>query len=266
MTVVRSLLFNLLFYLNLIGQLIIYAPVFFIVPERTAWTIVKNWARSSLWLLKYVAGIEARITGQENIPAGSCIIASKHQSFWEVFALIPEVERPTFVLKKELMRIPLFGWFAARMGMIPVERGRRGAAVASMVEGAEKAIAEGRQIVIFPEGTRVQPGAAPQYRPGVFRLYEALGLPVVPVALNSGLYWPRRKFVRRPGTIRAEFLTVIPPGLERDDFLERVSFEIEIRSDALIRKAFEESRDLPMSELVKARLAAEDSLEAQPSS
>lgn len=254
MTAFRSLVFNVLFYLNLVGQLLLFSPVFFIVSEPSAWRIVKFWARSSLWLLRTVAGIDARITGQENIPAGGAIIAAKHQSFWDVFALLPDLDRPTFILKKELLGIPFFGWYARRMRMIPVDRKRRGGAVASMVEGAVAAVAEGRQIVIFPEGTRSLPGAVPDYRPGVFRLYEALRLPVVPVALNSGLFWPRRQFLRRPGTIRAEFLPPVGPGLEREAFLQALHDAIEARSTDFLREAYEEHRGLPMSELVRQRL------------
>ncbi|WP_418885049.1 lysophospholipid acyltransferase family protein [Aurantimonas endophytica] len=233
----RSLAFNGLFYLNLVAQLLFYSPVFFFVSEATGWWIVKNWARSNLWLLEHVAGIRADIRGKENLPAGPAIIAAKHQSVWDVFAFLPDLDRPTFILKKELMAIPFFGWYARRMGMIPVDRARRGGAVASMIEGAEKAVAEGRQIVIFPEGTRTAPGAAPDYRQGVFRLYEALGLPVVPVALNSGLYWPRRKFIRRPGTIRADILAPVPPHLPRGEFLDRLRGGIEERSTDLLAEA-----------------------------
>ena len=247
MTIVRSLAFNGLFYLNLIVQLLLYSPVFFFVSEATGWWIVKNWARSNLWLLEHVAGIRSDIRGKENLAAGPIIIAAKHQSVWDVFAFLPDLDRPTFILKKELLAIPFFGWFARRMRMIPVDRARRGGAVASMIEGAEKAMAEGRQIVIFPEGTRTAPGAAPDYRQGVYRLYEALGLPVVPVALNSGLYWPRRKFVRRPGTIRADIMAPVPPGLSRNVFLDQLRGAIEERSSDLLAEAHARDGYVPAS-------------------
>jgi 1-acyl-sn-glycerol-3-phosphate acyltransferase len=259
MMFLRSLAFNGLFYLNLVGQLLFYSPIFFFVSEATGWWIVKNWARSSLWLLEHVAEIRADIRGKEHLAKGPIIIAAKHQSLWDVFAFLPDLDRPTFILKKELLAIPFFGWFARRMGMIPVDRAKRGGAVASMIEGAEKAMAEGRQIVIFPEGTRTAPGAAPDYRQGVFRLYEALGLPVVPVALNSGIYWPRRRFVRRPGTIRADIMAPLPPGLSRSAFLDQLRGAIEERSADLLAEAY--ARDGYFS---AARAGGQDVEQAEP--
>ncbi|NDV88727.1 1-acyl-sn-glycerol-3-phosphate acyltransferase [Aurantimonas aggregata] len=255
----RSLAFNGLFYLNLIVQLLVYSPVFFFVSEATGWWIVKNWARSNLWLLEHVAGIRSDIRGKQNLAPGPIIIAAKHQSVWDVFAFLPYLDRPTFILKKELLSIPFFGWFARRMRMIPVDRARRGGAVASMIEGAEKAAADGRQIVIFPEGTRTAPGAAPDYRQGVFRLYEALGLPVVPVALNSGLYWPRRQFVRRPGTIRADILAPVPPDLPRAEFLDRLRGGIEERSADLLAEAYARDGYVPAASAAKPDLDDEPS-------
>ena len=241
MTLLRSIVFQILFYCNLIAQMIVFSPVFFICSDATAWKIVKNWARSSLWLLRYVAGTRSWLTGQENIPEGPVIIASKHQSFWEIIALLPQISQPTFILKKELMAIPIFGQYAKRMKMIPVDRAKRGGAIASMQEGARQAIADGRQIVIFPEGTRAAPGSAPDYRQGVFRLYDALQVPVVPVALNSGLYWPRKAIIRKPGTIHAVFLPAIAPGLERAAFIESLRGQIEEATSDLLAEAF--SRD-----------------------
>lgn len=237
MLILRSIAFQICFYLNLILQLLIFLPVFFFISEKQAWTIVKNMARSSLWILKVVAGTDSTVEGQENLPKGGCIVASKHQSFWEIIALLPQLESPTFILKKELMSIPVFGQYAKRMKMIPIDRSKRGGAIPAMLEEAKRAVGQGRQIVIFPEGTRVAPGAAPDYRQGVYRLYEALDLPVVPVALNSGLYWPRKDVRRWPGTIRAELLPPLQPGLSRTDFLAHLREAIETRSKALLDEA-----------------------------
>lgn len=255
MILLRSLAFHIAFYGNLIGQLLLYLPVFFFLSEKRCWWIVKSWARSSLWILHRIAGTRTVISGQHNIPATGAIIAAKHQSFWETFALIPHLEKPAFILKKELMAIPVFGWYARRMRMIPVDRSRRGAALASLLGSVREAVDEGRHIVIFPEGTRVTPGAAPNYRPGVHYLYSELDLTIVPVAVNSGLFWPKRAFRREPGTIRAQFLPVIGPGLEREPFLNRLRCEIEAGSTQLMREAFEDRPDLPMSDLVAQRLA-----------
>ncbi|WP_062227093.1 lysophospholipid acyltransferase family protein [Aureimonas frigidaquae] len=254
MIALRSFAFQCLFYANLIGQLIVFSPIFFLASEARCWRIVKNWARSSMWLLHHVAGTRSRISGRERLPKGGAIIAAKHQSFWETFALLPELDRPTFILKKELIAIPLFGAYCRRMGMIPVDRSRRGGALAGMLAAAQAAMREGRQIVIFPEGTRSAPGADPNYRPGIHYLYEALEVPVVPVALNSGLFWPRQAFYRRPGTIRAEFLDPIAPGLDKPAFLARLTDEIEARTLDLIRQAYAEQPDLPVSKLLASRL------------
>jgi 1-acyl-sn-glycerol-3-phosphate acyltransferase len=255
MTLLRSLAFHIAFYGNLVGQMLFFLPVFFVLPERVCWRIVKNWARSSLWILHRVAGTRTVIGGQQNIPDGGAIVAAKHQSFWETFALIPELEKPAFILKKELMAIPVFGWYAKRMRMIPVDRSRRGAVLASLLDSVREAVDEGRHIVIFPEGTRVAPGTAPNYRPGVHFLYSELSLTILPVAVNSGLFWPKRAFRREPGTIRAEFLPPIGPGLEREPFLDRLRCEIEAGTMALMRRAYAERPTLPVSELMAQRLA-----------
>ena len=236
MTFMRSIAFNIAFYGNLTLQLLFWTPIFFFVREETGWWIVRNWARSSLWLLKHVAGARSDLSGLENLPDGGAIVAAKHQSVWEILSLLTVVDRPTFILKKELLSIPLFGSFARHMKMIPVDRGKRGNAIPKMMEAASEAIASGRRIIIFPEGTRTKPGAEVDYRQGVFRLYEALGLPVVPVAINSGLYWPRNSFIKRAGTIRADFLPVIPPGLERPRFIATLREAIETRSRELLRE------------------------------
>ena len=237
MTLLRSIAFNILFYGNLTVQLLFWSPVFFFVREETGWWIVRNWARSGLWLLDHVAGARSHLSGLEHLPAGGAIVASKHQSVWEILALLVVVDRPTFILKKELMNIPLFGSFARRMKMIPVDRAKRGGAVAQMMEAASVAVEEGRRIIIFPEGTRTAPGAEVEYRQGVFRLYEGLGLPVVPVAVNSGLLWPRNSFIKRAGTIHGEFLAVIEPGLDRQHFIAALRGAIETRSRELLLAA-----------------------------
>ncbi|WP_245197656.1 lysophospholipid acyltransferase family protein [Jiella mangrovi] len=237
MTLLRSIAFNVLFYGNLTLQLIFWSPFFFFCSEATGWRIVRNWARSSLWLLEHVAGARSVLLGREHLPQGSAIVAAKHQSVWEILALLVAVDRPTFILKKELLSIPLFGAFARHMGMIPVDRAKGRGTIPQMMEAAKGAIANGRRIIIFPEGTRTAPGDAVEYRQGVFRLYEALDLPVVPVALNSGLYWGRNSFMKRSGTIRGDFLDPIGPGLDRRRFLDTLRTAIETRSRELMAEA-----------------------------
>ena len=191
---VRSVIFNALFYVNMIVRMIVALPTI-VLPYSFLLAVLRSYARSSLWLLRVVCGIRVEWRGREKIPAGACLVACKHQSLWETFALYTLLRDPTFVLKRELMWLPLFGWLARKARMIPIDRGSRVAALARMTALARKEIARSRQIVIFPEGTRRAPGAEPRYLPGVAYLYGETGLACVPLALNSGLVWPRRSLL-----------------------------------------------------------------------
>ena len=233
MIVIRSLLFNVLFYVNLVLFLVLGSPFFF-TPRIWSIRALQVWARSSLWLLRVVAGIGMELRGREHIPHGPALIAGKHQSFWETFAILPWLDDPAMVLKKELVYIPLFGWFARKFRMIAVERSAGSAALRNLVRQAEACIAAGRQVVIMPEGTRRAPDDPPAYKPGAAALYATLGVPCVPFALNSGLFWPRRKFLRYPGTIVLEFLPPIPPGLPRKAFQAALEGAIEPATQALV--------------------------------
>ena len=233
MLLVRSLVFNLLFYLNLLFWLVVALPTF-LMPFWGIVEVAKAWGRTSLWLLRVVCGIKVDWRGLEKIPKGPLIVASKHQSSWETFALLSLFENPLFILKRELMWIPVFGWFARKGQMIPVDRGARGSALPGMTEGAQRELRRGRQIIIFPEGTRRAPGAEPNYKFGVAHLYNETGVPCVPVALNSGLFWPRRSFRRFPGTVRVQILDPIPPGLDKQIFAAKLREEIETATAVLI--------------------------------
>jgi 1-acyl-sn-glycerol-3-phosphate acyltransferase len=233
MLILRSVAFNVLFYLNIVVHVIGGLPTF-LMPWRAALAIAKSWGRTSNFLLRVVCGTTIECRGLEKIPKGALIVASKHQSVWETFTLVALLDDPTYILKRELTWIPFFGWYLIKAGMIAVNRGARGTALTSMTEGARKAIAQGRQIIIFPEGTRRAPGAEPAYKYGVVHLYAETGTPCVPVALNSGLFWPRRRFLRYPGTIRLEVLDPIPPGLDRQAFAERLKRDIETATARLV--------------------------------
>jgi 1-acyl-sn-glycerol-3-phosphate acyltransferase len=230
---VRSILFNILFYLNLAVYLIAAIPTYFL-PYRVLVALAKSWGRSNLRLLRLVCGIDVAWIGLEKIPPGPLIVAAKHQSTWETFALLALFDDPTFIVKRELMWIPLFGWCIWKARMIPVDRGARTQALAAMTERARIQLERSRQLVIFPEGTRRAPGAEPAYKFGVAHLYAETGVPCLPVALNSGLVWPRRKFLRYPGTVRVEILDPIPPGLERAQFFERLKKDIEEATARLV--------------------------------
>lgn len=236
MIVLRSLLFNVLFYVNLVLFLVL-GSWFFLMPRKTAIRALQAWAKTSVILLRVCCGTKMEVRGSENIPSGPCLVAGKHHSFWETFALLPLFDDPTIVLKKELTYIPVFGWFALKFRMIPVERSAGSAALRNMVSRAKREIAEGRQIIIMPEGTRRAPDAEPDYKPGAAALYGALKVPCVPFGLNAGLFWPRRRFLRYPGTIVVEFLPVIEVGLKRQEFQERLESEIEGSTRRLVAEA-----------------------------
>jgi 1-acyl-sn-glycerol-3-phosphate acyltransferase len=234
--VVRSIVFNLLFYLNTAAWLIVALPTFF-MPYRAIIRVAQAWGRTNLVLLRVVAGIDYEVRGREKIPQGPIIVASKHQSAWETFALLPLFDNPVFILKRELQWIPIFGWLTIKGRMVPVDRGARAQALIAMTERARIELADGRQLIIFPEGTRRPAGAEPKYKYGVAHLYAAEGVPCVPVALNSGLFWPRRSIRRIPGTVVVEILDPIPPGLSKDEFFERLQGEIEPATARLIAEA-----------------------------
>ncbi|MFN4140583.1 lysophospholipid acyltransferase family protein [Aestuariivirga sp.] len=233
MIYIRSVLFNLVFYLNLVLFLVLGSGFYF-TPRKWSVRALQLWARTSLFWLRVIAGVRMEVRGHENIPPGACLVAGKHQSFWETFAILPLLDDPAMVLKKELTWIPFFGWFIYKFRMIPVERSAGTQALRAMVTAAAEAIASGRQVVIMPEGTRRAPGDPPDYKPGAAALYGQLGVPCVPFGLNSGLFWPRRQFLRRPGTIVISFLEPIPPGLPRKVFQARLEQAIERETASLL--------------------------------
>jgi 1-acyl-sn-glycerol-3-phosphate acyltransferase len=234
MQAIRSGVFNIAFYLTLIVFLLVFSPLL-LGPRRYAMWALKLWARTSIWLLEKIVGTSLEIRGDKNIPQGSGIVAAKHQSLFETFAVLPYLPDPAMVLKRELMLIPLFGWFAGKFRMIPVDRQAGAGALRRMLVRAEEAVRASRQVLIFPEGTRRSPGAPPAYRPGATALYLKLGVPCVPLALNSGRFWPRRRFMRYPGTIVFEFLPPIPPGLPKAEFAARLEKTLESKTAELLR-------------------------------
>jgi 1-acyl-sn-glycerol-3-phosphate acyltransferase len=235
--IVRSILFNVLFYLNLVVLLIV-ALATLAMPRRAVLKMAELWGRISVWLLRVVCGTRLEVRGLDRLPAGRfegpLIIAAKHQSTFETFALLRWFDDFTFIVKRELMWLPIFGWCMWKGGMVPVDRGKGSQALSAMTARAKEEIGRGRQLVIFPEGTRRAAGAAPSYKFGVAHLYAEIGVPCVPVALNSGLFWPRRAFLRYPGTIVIEFLDPIPPGLPIDEFFGRLRDAIETATVRLV--------------------------------
>jgi 1-acyl-sn-glycerol-3-phosphate acyltransferase len=244
MIFIRSALFNLLFYATMIVLMVVGLPML-LFGRKAILALARTWSRFSLWLLKVVCGTSAEFRGLENIPKGACIIAPKHQSFWETFALILYFDDFAYVLKRELTFIPVFGWYLQRAGQIAINRATARTALRQLVVKAKMLFAEGRQLFLFPEGTRRPPGAPPDYKAGVAYVYEKTGVPCLPVALNSGLFWPRRSFLRFPGTILVEFLPVIAPGMKRDAFVQELQWRIESATDRLIAEAARKQPDAP---------------------
>jgi 1-acyl-sn-glycerol-3-phosphate acyltransferase len=199
---------------------------------------VVKWYLSTVgWLERTLVGIRYEVRGRENLPDGPFLLAAKHQSAWETMKLHLLVKDPAIILKRELMWIPIWGWYAAKAKMIPVDRGAGGAAIKSLIRNSRPVRDEGRPIVIFPQGTRVAPGTYRPYRIGVGVLYDSLGIPIVPMALNAGLYWPRHSFLKHPGTVVVEFLPPIMPGQPRAEAMRDLEERLEAASDRLVTAA-----------------------------
>jgi 1-acyl-sn-glycerol-3-phosphate acyltransferase len=232
---VRSIVFNVLFYLNTLFLLLLALPTFFL-PYRAIIWVATTWGRINLVLLRVVVGVRVEVRGADKIPKGPLLVAAKHQSAWETFALLPLFDNPTFIVKRELQWIPIFGWLMIKGRMVPVNRSAGGQAINDMTARAKTELADNRQLIIFPEGTRRAAGAEPNYKHGIVHLYGVLNVPCVPVALNSGLFWPRRSLRRIPGTVVVEILDPIPPGLDKITFFKRLQSDIETATARLIEE------------------------------
>lgn len=239
---VRSALFFAWFVIASAVLMIGLLPALLMPRSAVNWA-AHRWCGSLLWGLKAVSGLDLEVRGE--IPQGAALIACKHMSMWDTLAMLYLLPDPAIVLKQELLNVPLYGWYARRARMIPVDRSAGASALRKMAQAAKKALADGREIVIFPEGTRKRPGAAPDYKPGIAALYAQLGAPCVPVALNSGLFWTG--FRKYRGRIVVEFLPPIPAGLKRAAFMERLEADIETATARLVSEGREqlERRDQP---------------------
>lgn len=234
MTIPRSALFLTLFYAWTLVLGLLYLPLL-LASRHVVAAAAKFWLRGAFALLKVVCGLSFQVRGE--IPQGAALVASKHQSTLETFALRLLLADPAVILKRELLRIPFFGWYLAKTGVIAIDRAAGTKALREMVAGAQQAVAEGRQVLIFPEGTRSPVGQAGQYHSGIAMVYAALNLPCVPMALNSGLFWGRGKLTKRPGVVTLEFLPAIEAGLDRKVFMARLQAGIEAASNALADEA-----------------------------
>lgn len=232
MRFIRSAVFYVAFYAWGLIAGILFLPTLLMRPVTVrlcgAW-----WSATIIWLAKAICGIEWQVRGLANVPPGPVIFASKHQSAWDTLFFPAFFDQPSAVAKAELRAIPFYGWYSNRAGAIWVDRKAGGAAIRAMIRGARRTIDEGRPIFIFPQGTRTPPGEARPYQPGVAALYAGTGVPVVPVALNSGLFWSRRSFIKNPGIIVVECLPPIPPGLDRATFMTALEDAIETATTRL---------------------------------
>ena len=214
---------------------VLYVPLI-LAPRSALRAGLKLWARMATFGLRHIGGVRLEVRGAERLPAGAFLVASKHQSMFDIippFAVMPD---PIFVMKKELMGIPLFGWLCRKAGMVVVDRGAAAQAMRKLIVDARDRLGEPRQLIIFPEGTRQAPGSPPDYKPGVAGIYRDLELPCVPVATNSGMYMDIHGLIRKPGVVVVEVLETIPPGLKRADFMRLLQERIETASDALLRE------------------------------
>lgn len=243
MIFLRSLIFNVLFYLTLVIWLLAAIPTF-LMPRAAILAVAKAWGRWNVWLMRIVCGTRVQFLGVERIPEGPLIVASKHQSMWETFALLRFIDQPIFILKRELNWIPFFGWYLVKAGMIGIDRKAGVRSLKMLARMTQEQMRRGRQLVIFPEGTRRPVGAPPAYKSGVALIYAEGDAPCVPVALNSGLCWPRRTFLRYPGTITVEFLDPLPPRLKRAEFMARLEASIEGATNRLVEAGRREQAQL----------------------
>ena len=230
MSLLRSLLFNIIF-IGYTGLVLTIGALALPFPRKAALWVAHSWARVTFWALRVVIGLDIKITGLEQVKL-PCLIACKHQSAWETVVFHFIFEDACYVLKKELDRLS-FGWFLKRLKMIVVNRKEGRRSLVSLLTQAKEVAAQGRPIIIFPEGTRSAPGARGKYQKGVAALYKALEVPVYPVALNSGYFWGRRSFDKKPGVVEMVFLDPLPPGLEIEAFLARLEEVLESACEGL---------------------------------
>lgn len=233
MILFRAWAFNFSFYGLTAIMCLLFLPTL-LMPAKAVFWAAKLWANAALWLAEHVCGIRMKIQGKEHQPNGPAIYAAKHQSAFETIALTALLKNPAFILKKELLNIPLFGWYLRRIGSIAIDRKAGATAMRQMVQSAKKRLETGHSVIIFAEGTRTSPDEEnPRYLPGVAALYSKLEYPVVPVALNSGLCWGRLALLKTPGIVTIEFLSPLPSQLERQSFMNSLKMRIEQHSAVL---------------------------------
>lgn len=233
---IRSAVFYLAFALWTGAVGIVFSPIL-LAPRKKIWFVARTWSRGTGLLLRVIVGLKVKLVGFEHVPEGRCIVACKHQSVLETVVLVSLFEDPTYILKESLLRLPVFGLWLRKFAQIPIKREKGRDAMQSIIRHGRVAMDEGRQILIFPEGTRKPVGAPPAYKFGVAKLYDGLNVPVVPAALDAGFFWTPRRFAIRSGTTTIAFMPPIAPGLALPAFMEQLEQTIETRTDALVAAA-----------------------------
>lgn len=231
---IRSLIFIGQMYLAMLVLAIFFTP-WAIVQRSAAFTAVHTYCRWVRWTASWMVGLRSEIRGE--VPTGEVLIAAKHQSFFDIIMIVSAVPRPKFIMKSVLRFAPILGWYALRIGCVPVNRGKRAQAIQQMIEGVKSGAQEPGQLIIYPQGTRVAPGVDRPYKIGTAILYEQTGQPCVPAATNVGVFWPRHGILRKPGLAVVEFLPVIKPGLDKDSFMAELQEVVETNSDRLMAEA-----------------------------
>ncbi|MCR9149293.1 MAG: 1-acyl-sn-glycerol-3-phosphate acyltransferase [Rhodobacteraceae bacterium] len=230
----RSLLFVGQMYLMMPILALWFTPIV-LIRREAAFDAVHAYCRWVRWSAHHMVGLRSEVRGA--VPSGEVLVASKHQSFFDIIILVSVLPRPKFIMKKELLRAPILGWYARRIGCVPVDRGKRGQAIGQMIEDVKAGTAQPGQLIIYPQGTRVAPGAARPYKIGTGVLYDQLRQPCVPAATNVGVFWPRTGIYRKPGLAVVEFLDPIPPGRQMDGFMEELEERVEEASNRLMAEA-----------------------------
>ena len=231
---IRSLIFNASMYVAMLVIGLAYLPWAIVSPEGAV-AGCHAYCRWVRWSAAWMIGLKTEVRGE--VPTDEVMVAAKHQSFMDVILIYGALPRGKFIMKAILKWAPILGWFGLRIGCVPVDRGKRGAAIRKMLADVKAGKVKGGQLIIYPQGTRVAPGVRRPYKIGTAALYAEMGQPCVPVATNVGVFWPKRGVMRRPGTAVVEFLPAIPPGEAAQAFMDRLEQMIELNSDRLAAEA-----------------------------
>ncbi|QTP64078.1 1-acyl-sn-glycerol-3-phosphate acyltransferase [Candidatus Liberibacter africanus] len=254
MIFIRSLIFNIVFFMHTFIASIIFLLLCCFITRKQSLSLAKKSAHINQILLKYITKTNIQIEGIENIPTTGCIISIKHQSSWDTFYFLTCIQDPIFILKHTVFYIPILGFYFLKQGMIGVKRNSKYININSIINRAKKAIANNRQLIIYPEGTRRPPGAKPLYKRGIAHIYDSLSVPVIPIVVHAGLFWPRGKFMRYPGNFKVRVLKPIPPCMPRKIFFAELQEKMEHESNNLLLETVRDNPQLYLPETTKNAL------------